>query len=82
MVASRAKEEWQRWRKRYDEAEATSTDVDELAAGPVVLPQDAMQDTVGAIAWDSDGNLAAGVSRSVGWSIVPAPARLSDADGD
>lgn len=60
MVAPRAKEDWQRWMKRYDEATST----DELEGGTTVLPQDAMQDTVGAVAWDSEGNLAAGVSRS------------------
>ena len=42
--------------KRYDEVAST----DELATGRI----DAMQDTVGAIAWDAEGNLAAGVSRS------------------
>ncbi|KAF9231941.1 nucleophile aminohydrolase [Melanogaster broomeanus] len=59
MVSPRAREDWRRWMARYDEANA--------APGPAVsaLPQDAsaMQDTVGAVAWDSDGNLAAGVSR-------------------
>lgn len=67
MVASRAKEDWQRWMKRHDEPGVASTG--ELEAGPVALPQDAMQDTVGAIAWDSEGNLAAGVSRSADRSI-------------
>ena len=62
MVSPRAKEDWQRWMKRYDEVASESTD--ELEAGTMALPQDAMQDTVGAVAWDSEGNLAAGVSRS------------------
>jgi len=60
MVSPRAKEVWQRWMKRYDEVTSESTD--ELEGGTTVLPQDAMQDTVGAVAWDSEGNLAAGVS--------------------
>jgi taspase (threonine aspartase 1) len=60
MVAPRAKEDWQRWMKRYDEVAST----DEVERGTTALPQDAMQDTVGAVAWDSEGDLAAGVSRS------------------
>ncbi|KAH0827475.1 nucleophile aminohydrolase [Lanmaoa asiatica] len=58
MVAPCAKEDWQRWMERYDEVASA----DELEADTTVLPQDAMQDTVGAVAWDSEGNLAAGVS--------------------
>ncbi|KAG8213660.1 hypothetical protein J3R82DRAFT_10354 [Butyriboletus roseoflavus] len=58
MVAPSAREDWERWMKRYDEVALA----DELAAGPMASPRDAMQDTVGAIAWDSEGNLAAGVS--------------------
>lgn len=46
--------------KRYEEVASA----DGPGADASALPQDAMQDTVGAVAWDSDGNLAAGVSRS------------------
>ncbi|KAN0090850.1 Nucleophile aminohydrolase [Tylopilus felleus] len=60
MVAPRAKEDWQRWMTRYDEA--TSHREREPGTGTTDLPQNAMQDTVGAVAWDSEGKLAAGVS--------------------
>lgn len=46
--------------KRYDEVTST----DEPGADTAFLPQYAMQDTVGAVAWDAEGNMAAGVSRS------------------
>ena len=64
MVSPRAKEDWQRWVRRYNEVASESTDELRVDAGTMALPQDAMQDTVGAVAWDSEGNLAAGVSRS------------------
>ncbi|KAI9572214.1 nucleophile aminohydrolase [Boletus coccyginus] len=60
MVSPRAKEDWQRWTKRYDEVPST----DEPGADTTFLPQYVMQDTVGAVAWDAEGNMAAGVSRS------------------
>lgn len=60
MVAPRAREDWQRWTKRYDEVPST----DEPGADTASLPQYVMQDTVGAVAWDAEGNMAAGVSRS------------------
>lgn len=59
MISPRAKEDWERWIARYDEVGST----EERDAGTLVFPRDVMQDTVGAIAWDSEGNLAAGVSR-------------------
>lgn len=53
MISPRATQEWQKWKYRLDHP----VDCD-LGS----LHQDAMQDTVGAVAWDNDGNLAAGVS--------------------
>ncbi|KIJ67970.1 hypothetical protein HYDPIDRAFT_180069 [Hydnomerulius pinastri MD-312] len=54
LISERARGEWRKWIERYNDANETSL--------PVTLPQDVMQDTVGAVAWDSDGNMAAGVS--------------------
>ncbi|KAF8556129.1 N-terminal nucleophile aminohydrolase [Imleria badia] len=73
MVAPRAKQEWQRWVTRYDEVAST----DEHKGGTTVLPQDAMQDTVGAVAWDSEGNLAAGVSS--GGLLLKCSGRIGEA---
>jgi taspase (threonine aspartase 1) len=56
MISPRATQEWQKWKSRLD---------DPVDGDPGSLPQDAMQDTVGAVAWDNEGNLAAGVSRYV-----------------
>lgn len=53
MISPRATQEWQKWKSRLDH----SDDGD-----PRNLPQDTMQDTVGAVAWDNEGNLTAGVS--------------------
>ncbi|KAG1734669.1 nucleophile aminohydrolase [Suillus paluster] len=53
MISPRATQEWQKWKSRL----IRSTNGDQES-----LPQDAMQDTVGAVAWDNEGNLAAGVS--------------------
>ncbi|KAG1858195.1 nucleophile aminohydrolase [Suillus subluteus] len=53
MISPRATQEWQKWKSRLDHP---------VDGDPGNLPQDAMQDTVGAVAWDNEGNLAAGVS--------------------
>ncbi|KAG0707379.1 nucleophile aminohydrolase [Suillus ampliporus] len=53
LISPRAIQEWQKWKSRLDHA----ADGDQEN-----LPRDAMQDTVGAVAWDNEGNLAAGVS--------------------
>ncbi|KAG2043680.1 nucleophile aminohydrolase [Suillus americanus] len=53
MISPRATQEWQKWKSRLDHP----VDGDSES-----LPQDAMQDTVGAVAWDNGVNLAAGVS--------------------
>ena len=66
MVSPRAREDWQRWRARYDsDRDVVGSTNDAPPGGAAVLPQDAIQDTVGAVVWDSEGNLAAGVSRFV-----------------
>lgn len=57
IISPRALREWQKWKSRLDHP---AHDDDQES-----LPQDAMQDTVGAVAWDDEGNLAAGVSRCV-----------------
>ncbi|KAG6378215.1 nucleophile aminohydrolase [Boletus reticuloceps] len=63
MIAPRAQQDWQRWRKQYDDLEGVTVgEAHEADTGATDLPQDAMQDTVGAVVWDSEGNLAAGVS--------------------
>lgn len=54
MISPRATQEWQKWKSRLDNP---------VDGDPGSLHQDAMQDTVGAVAWDNKGNLAAGVSR-------------------
>jgi len=56
MISPRALREWQKWKSRLDHPAHGDQES---------LPQDAMQDTVGAVAWDDEGNLAAGVSRCV-----------------
>jgi taspase (threonine aspartase 1) len=54
MISPRATQEWQKWKYRLDHP---------VDSDPGSLHQDVMQDTVGAVAWDNEGNLAAGVSR-------------------
>ncbi|KAF8135751.1 nucleophile aminohydrolase [Boletus edulis] len=63
MIAPRAQQDWQRWRKRYDDLEGVTVgEAHGADTDATDLPQVAMQDTVGAVVWDSEGNLAAGVS--------------------
>lgn len=59
MMSPRAREEWQKWVRRYESAR--EPEVPE----PAALLAGVMQDTVGAVAWDSRGHMAAGVSRFV-----------------
>ncbi|KAJ8582468.1 N-terminal nucleophile aminohydrolase [Rhizopogon salebrosus TDB-379] len=53
MTSPHAIREWQKWKSQLEHPAN-----DDQGS----LPQDAMQDTVGAVAWDDEGNLAAGVS--------------------
>ena len=60
LICPRASHEWEVWKTRLETSQTTdegeSWDATDLRK---------IQDTVGALAWDRDGNLAAGVSRSV-----------------
>lgn len=56
LVAPRCAEEWEHWKKVLVDVQSSTPPTDLRAE---VL----MQDTVGAICWDSNGKLAAGVSR-------------------
>ena len=58
MISSRAMSDWHKWVERYNDSK--KAEVPE----PETITADALQDTVGAVAWDSYGNVAAGVSRS------------------
>ena len=58
MVSSRARMDWRKWVERY----SNPSEVED--PGLEVINEDTPQDTVGAVAWDSCGNVAAGVSRS------------------
>jgi taspase (threonine aspartase 1) len=68
MISPRATQEWQKWKSRLD---------DPVDGDPGSLPQDAMQDTVGAVAWDNEGNLAAGVSN--GGLLLKYSGRIGEA---
>jgi isoaspartyl peptidase/L-asparaginase-like protein (Ntn-hydrolase superfamily) len=56
LVSPRCVEEWEHWKKVLADVQSSTPPTDLRAEMP-------MQDTVGAICWDSNGKLAAGVSR-------------------
>lgn len=56
LVAPRCISEWEHWKKILVDSPSSTPQKDLDVAMP-------MQDTVGAISWDLNGNLAAGVSR-------------------
>ncbi|KAI6169400.1 nucleophile aminohydrolase [Pisolithus thermaeus] len=56
MVSKRAKEGWQKWMERYNDVR------EEMIPESTALLDAVIQDTVGAVAWDDRGNVAAGVS--------------------
>ncbi|KAI0093267.1 nucleophile aminohydrolase [Irpex rosettiformis] len=58
LISVKAKAEWSMWKERY---EAATTDEETVTMSREGLHD--RQDTVGAIAWDASGGLAAGVSR-------------------
>ncbi|KAF9219618.1 N-terminal nucleophile aminohydrolase [Gyrodon lividus] len=63
MISPRAQREWQRLMELYRVSGLhDAPGVNASSTGTAVLPRDVMQDTVGAVAWDAAGNLAAGVS--------------------
>ena len=65
LVAPRCISEWEHWKKVLNDSPSS---IQNQGRGPE-MP---MQDTVGAISWDFNGGLAAGVSRFV---LAPACAR-------
>jgi len=56
LVAPRCISEWEHWKRTLVDSLSSTSQKDLNEAKP-------MQDTVGAISWDSNGKLAAGVSR-------------------
>lgn len=64
MVSPRARREWEVWRRRLEEAERRKEGSD-VQDGEGLVGLNDRQDTVGAIALDAAGNVAAGVSRYV-----------------
>ncbi|KIK26970.1 hypothetical protein PISMIDRAFT_93714 [Pisolithus microcarpus 441] len=56
MISKRAKEDWQKWMERYNDLR------EGMIPESKALLDAAIQDTVGAVAWDDCGNVAAGVS--------------------
>lgn len=56
LVAPRCISEWEHWKKTLVDLPSSTPQEDPSEANPI-------QDTVGAISWDSNGKLAAGVSR-------------------
>jgi len=68
LISPRAKEEWVKWKGFLD---GTGTDARELTALRDI------QDTVGAVAWDTEGGMAAGVSS--GGLLLKYPGRIGEA---
>ena len=67
-ISPRAQREWDKWKRELDIAQSNESPLDALSMPPSTTSSelDGMrdrQDTVGAVAWDAAGNLAAGVSR-------------------
>ena len=65
LAAPHSISEWEHWKKILRDSSSSTTKPDQGAEMP-------MQDTVGAISWNSNGGLAAGVSRFV---LAPLCAR-------
>jgi taspase (threonine aspartase 1) len=63
MISNTAKETWKKWKGRLENSEA-NVDIDE---------ENITQDTVGAVAWHSNGGFAAGVSRLVDSIFLQSP---------
>ncbi|KAI0743546.1 nucleophile aminohydrolase [Daedaleopsis nitida] len=93
LVSPRAQREWTGW---TDKLQATSDPSDVVSSGSrrIQSPPQALasltpaegfhdrQDTVGALAWDASGDLAAGVSRqviSIGGLLLKLPGRVGEA---
>ena len=69
MVSPRARSEWAKWKDELDAArDRVSEDSSDTPGQPPrpLMQVDGLrdrQDTVGAVSWDAEGHLAAGVSR-------------------
>ena len=63
LVCERARSEWHTWKTRLDSIDSTASSSNDIKSAAKELHR--MQDTVGAIAWDCNANIAAGVSRYV-----------------
>ncbi|KAG1716655.1 hypothetical protein ID866_533 [Astraeus odoratus] len=77
MISPQAARDWQKWVERYKDArEGVVSEVDPL-------PDDVMQDTVGAVGLDSFGNMAAGVSRTYsGGLLLKCSGRVGEVSDD
>lgn len=62
LIAPRAREDWSKWKSQLETDRVGVVVPDEQFPESQGLRD--RQDTVGAVAWDLDGDLAAGVSRS------------------
>jgi taspase (threonine aspartase 1) len=60
MISSSAKSEWQKWKQRLE-----SSETNKVHGGQECTSIHNIQDTVGAVAWTDNGEMAAGVSRRV-----------------
>ncbi|KAJ3555771.1 hypothetical protein NM688_g2390 [Phlebia brevispora] len=74
LICPRTKQEWEMWKSQLELAEklsrdhATTEDKDKFRR---------IQDTVGAVAWDTNGGMAAGVSS--GGLLLKVPGRIGEA---
>ena len=69
LISPRAQREWDKWKRELDIAQSNEPPLAALSMPPSATTSSELdglrdrQDTVGAVAWDAAGNLAAGVSR-------------------
>lgn len=64
LISTRARHEWENWKRLFDNAAHPTQDM--TPAHSETDMQNSLnnrQDTVGAVAWDAQNRLAAGVSR-------------------
>ncbi|KAI0062868.1 N-terminal nucleophile aminohydrolase [Artomyces pyxidatus] len=71
MIAPRARKDWEIWRDRLEKSHKDDS------VATVRQSLHSLQDTVGAVAWDTSGNLAAGVSS--GGLLLKSPGRIGEA---
>ncbi|EMD37889.1 hypothetical protein CERSUDRAFT_50827 [Gelatoporia subvermispora B] len=81
QVAPRVQREWSHWKSILDSATAASTQQDSQYTNQSILDAAeslyALQDTVGAVAWDQLSGLSAGVSS--GGLLLKHPGRIGEA---